>query len=129
MTTWITICDTCKREGWDDSKMELTDGEVLAALIEAQSEAQNTGSNSNDVKTRRISCLMGCTRSCNVAIQGAGKLAYTLGEFTADSEAAEAIVAYARAHAASTSGQVPYRDWPQGVKGHFVTRHPPLPAS
>jgi hypothetical protein len=22
---------------------------------------------------------------------------------------------------------VPYRNWPQAIKGHFVTRHPPLP--
>ncbi len=40
---------------------------------------------------------------------------------------AQAIVDYARLHAASDSGQVPYRQWPEGVKGHFVTRHPPLP--
>ena len=35
--------------------------------------------------------------------------------------------AYAALHAASDSGTVPYRDWPAAVKGHFVTRHPPLP--
>ena len=74
MTTWITICDTCKREDWDAASGDLTDGEVLAELIENRADG--------DVKTRRVSCLMGCTRSCNVAIQGAGKLNYTLGEFT-----------------------------------------------
>jgi len=123
MTTWITICATCKRDGWEDRAVDQTDGEVLAGLIEkcVQDSAGDT------VKTRRISCLMGCTRSCNIAIQGANKLAYTLGEFAPDSDAAQAIVDYALAHAASDSGQVPYRTWPQGVKGHFVTRHPPLP--
>ena len=120
MTTWITICDTCKREGWEQSDMESTDGERLARLIEG---LVVTG----DVRTRRTSCLMGCTHGCNIAIQGAGKLAYTLGRFTPDTEAAQAILDYARLHAASESGQVPYREWPQGVKGHFVTRHPPLP--
>ena len=124
MTTWITICDTCKREGWDAASGAPTDGEALAALIETGAQAMTD----DIVKTRRVSCLMGCTRSCNVTIQGEGKLNYTLGEFTPDTEAAEAILNYARLHAESDSGQVPYRQWPTPIKGHFVTRHPPLPA-
>lgn len=121
MTTWITTCDTCKRDGWDTGDMALTDGERLAALIEA------AASGLPDVKTRRVSCLMGCKRSCNVAIQGTDKLNYTLGEFEPTAEAASGIAAYAAAHAASSTGQVPFREWPQAIKGHFVTRHPPLP--
>ena len=120
MSTWITICDTCKRDGWDDGDMTLTDGETLAALIEAR--AAGTG-----IKTRRVSCLMGCTHGCNVAIQAAGKIAYTLGRFPPDDEHAQAIVSYATSHAESATGQVPYRQWPQAIKGHFVTRHQPLP--
>lgn len=123
MTTWITICDTCKRDGWDRTGMERTDGEALAALVEAAAQGVE------GLRTRRVSCLMGCKHGCNVAVQGAGKLNYTLGDFTPDAQAAEAIVDWAARHARSDSGQVPYRDWPQGVKGHFVTRHPPLPAA
>ena len=122
MTTWITICDTCKREGWDQTPAKVTDGERFAALIEAQATEVP------DLKTRRVSCLMGCTHGCNVAIQASGKLAYTLGNFVPNAESAEAVVGYAELHAQSDSGQVPYRQWPQGVKGHFVTRHPPLPS-
>jgi len=120
MPTWITICDTCKREE-SPHQPDKTDGEVLAALIEDAAKGQP------DVKTRRVSCLMGCKHGCNVAVQGSGKLAYTLGDFTPEAEAAEAIVSYAAQHAASDTGQVPYRNWPQPIKGHFVTRHPPLP--
>ena len=121
MTTWITTCDTCKREGWEDGEMAQTDGEALAALIDAAATGLS------DVKTRRVSCLMGCKKSCNVAIQGRGKLNYTLGEFEPTAESASGIVAYAMAHASSPTGQVPFREWPQAIKGHFVTRHPPLP--
>lgn len=120
MTTTITICDTCKLEGWDAKTAGITDGEALAALIEAKVATTGT------VKARRFSCLMGCDRACNITIQAEGKLNYTLGEFTPDVEAAKGIVEYALLHAKSTSGQVPYRDWPQAVKGHFTTRHPPL---
>lgn len=123
MSTWITICDTCKREGWDAETAGVTDGEVLADLIEGVAR----GSNMSAVKTRRVSCLMGCKGGCNVTIQAHGKLAYTLGDFMPKSEAAEAIVQYAAQHAASDTGRVPFREWPQEIKGHFVTRHPPLP--
>ena len=121
MTTWITICDTCKREGWAESGAEVTDGEVLAGLIEAAAKGVP------DLRTRRVSCLMGCAHGCNVAVQAEGKLNYTLGRFEADAESAEGIVAWAELHAQSETGQVPYKTWPVAVKGHFVTRHPPLP--
>lgn len=119
MTTWITVCDTCKRPGWEEGDMRRTDGERLAEALEARADGA--------VRVRRHSCLMGCGKGCNVAVQAAGKLCYTLGGFTPDAEAAEAIVEWARLHAESETGQVPYRQWPAGVKGHFVTRHPPLP--
>ncbi len=118
MSTWITICDTCKRDGWIDGGR--TDGETLAELVE-------TAAAGAGLRVRRTACLMGCTHSCNVAVQAAGKLSYTLGRFAPTADAAEAIVEWAGLHAQSETGQVPYRQWPQGVKGHFVTRHPPLP--
>ncbi len=122
MTTWITICDTCKREGWEaGEKGNATDGEVFAALVEKAAAGQ--------VKTRRFSCLMGCARACNITIQAPGKISYSLGGFAPDDEAAEAVVAFARLHEESESGQVPYRNWPEAIKGHFVSRHPPLPES
>ena len=119
MSTVITICDTCKREGWDPAS-GVTDGERLAALVEA------AAASCRGIETRRHSCLMGCSRACNVALQAPGKMAYTLGGFEPDEAAAEGIVAYATGHAGSETGVVPYRDWPEAVKGHFVTRHPPL---
>ena len=121
MTTWITICDTCKRDDWSADTHDRPHGEDLAELIEAAAAGR-------DVATRRVSCLMGCKHGCNVAIQAEGKLAYTLGDFTPETESAAAIVDYAEMHGASDTGRVPFREWPVGVKGHFVTRHPPLPA-
>ena len=123
MTTWITMCDTCKRADWSAETAAETDGESLSNLIEAAVALRTDGG----VRTRRHSCLMGCKEACNVTIQAQGKLSYTLGRFEPDETSAEAIVEYAGLHAESETGQVPYRQWPEGVKGHFVTRHPPLP--
>lgn len=121
MTTWITVCDTCKRDDWVEGASPQTDGERLAELVEAAAE------NTPSVRTRRVSCLMGCKHGCNVAIQGADKLNYTLGNFEPDAETAQGIVDYAVMHSASDTGRVPFREWPIPIKGHFVTRHPPLP--
>ena len=119
MTTWITICDTCKREGWEPAEGKPTDGEALAALIEAAVAAP--------VRTRRVSCTMGCERACNVIVQAAGKIGYSLGRFEPVEGDAQAIAEYAQKHAASETGQVSFREWPQGVKGHFISRHVPVP--
>lgn len=121
MTSWITICDTCKREGWDATETPLTDGERLAALVEAAAARHA------DLRTRRVSCTMGCERACNVVIQARDKICYSLGRFAPTLEDAQAIVDWAALHAGSDTGQVPYRQWPAGVKGHFVSRQIPLP--
>ena len=109
MTTWITICDTCKRDDWSAETKSTTDGETLAALIEEVAVGA-------PVRTRRTACLMGSTHGCNVAIQAPEKLCYTIGNFAPNREAAKAIVSYATLHAGAETGQVPYRQWPEGVK-------------
>lgn len=119
MTTTITICDTCRRAD-RVTAAGVPCGETLAALVEA------AASGVAGVATRRHSCLMGCSGACNVALQARGKMAYTLGRLEPTREAAEAIVAYAARHAELATGVVPYREWPAAIKGHFVTRHPPL---
>ena len=121
MLTWITICDTCKRPGWDAETAGATDGEVLAGLIEAAAEDEP------QVRTRRVSCTMGCDRACNIIVQGENRIGYSLGTFEPTEIDARAIVEYAALHAQSETGRVPFREWPVGVKGHFVSRHIPVP--
>ena len=120
MPTIITICETCKREDWKEKGLKESDGFELAQLIEKSSVTEEK------VITRRHSCLMGCDHGCNVTIQDNKKLSYVLGNFKPTSEDAEAIILYANLHANSTNGQVPYREWPQAIKGHFVARIPPV---
>ena len=120
MPTIITICETCKREDWKEKGLKESDGFELAQLIEKSSVTEEK------VITRRHSCLMGCDHGCNVTIQDNKKISYVLGNFKPTREDAEAIILYANLHANSTNGQVPYREWPQAIKGHFVARIPPI---
>lgn len=119
MTT-ITVCTTCRQPALRDDKNRSPCGEALLRAVEVAAEGIA------GISVRPIACLMGCEHGCNIAIQDDGKLAYVLGSFGPSAEDASAIVGYAAKHAESPTGVVPYRDWPQGVKGHFVARIPPL---
>ena len=121
MTTTIFVCDTCSyAPGQKTGPNNQTGGEILAELVERIAQGSTT------VEIRRQSCLMGCDRHCNTAITADGKLTYVLGMFKPSNASAEAIVEYAELHADSETGRVPFKQWPQGVKGHFVARIPPL---
>lgn len=119
MKTVITVCDTCRREARKELAEEPSCGEGLLAEIAAAAAAAG-------VDVRQVSCLMGCERACNVAISAPGKLTYVLGRFDPTREAAAGIVEYAQGHSESETGAVPFRQWPQAVKGHFVARVPPI---
>ena len=119
--TTIFVCDTCAFS--EEEKLDpagRTGGEILAAHVE------RAAAGADRVEVRRQSCLMGCEHPCNAAIGAEGKLTYVLGRFEPAAEAARAVVDYALLHAESDSGVVPFRSWPQGVKGHFIARVPPL---
>lgn len=119
MTT-ITVCTSCRQPSLREDKTRPPCGEAMLREVEAAA----TGVPS--VTVRPAACLMGCGHGCNVAIQDDNKLAYVLGSFAPEADAAEAIVEYAAKHSESATGVVPFREWPQGVKGHFVARIPPL---
>jgi predicted metal-binding protein len=121
MTTTIFVCDTCRYSAEDRTGPgDKTGGEMLAERIERLARA------APGIEVRRQSCLMGCDRFCNTAITAPGKLTYVLGMFAPTDASAEAVVDYARLHAGNPTGQVPFKQWPQGVKGHFVARIPPV---
>lgn len=119
MTT-ITVCTTCRQPHLREDKTRTPCGE---AMLEEMTAAAETVPG---VSVRGVACLMGCEHGCNIAISGDRKLTYVLGSFVPDAEAATSVVDYARKHAESATGTVPYREWPQGVKGHFIARVPPL---
>lgn len=120
MTSTIIVCDTCKYNAEERHFNGKTGGEILHDHITA------AASGNAHVTICKQSCLMGCKRRCNVAVVANGKIQYVLGEFTPDIKSAKAIVEYATLHAQSDNGQVPLRDWPEDIKGHFQARIVPL---
>ncbi|MEM8555629.1 MAG: DUF1636 domain-containing protein [Pseudomonadota bacterium] len=118
MTT-ITVCTTCRAEANREDKTLDPDGEAFFERV--QKAAQGHG-----ISVRGAACLMGCKQGCNVAISDHGKMSYVMGRFDGTEDAAAAVVEYASHHRSQDTGIVPFREWPTGVKGHFVARIPPL---
>lgn len=118
MTT-ITICTTCRNEAARADRETEPTGEGFLERV-------RTAVNGAPLSVRGTACLMGCEHGCNAAISSEGKLTYVIGRFEGTEDDAEALVDYAAKYHQSESGAVPYRQWPQGVKGHFIARIPPL---
>jgi len=120
MSTILTVCDTCKREDWSADQNKQTDGEQLLDFVNHAAKGYPA------LTIRSHSCLMGCDFACNVTLQSPGKITYVIGTFEPSQEAADAILDYADKYRQSETGQVPYKTWPQGIKGHFRARVYPV---
>jgi predicted metal-binding protein len=119
----IVFCTTCRhsqenREGPDG----LTGGETLARHMEAVLEERGR----NDVGVARQVCLWSCTRYCNVLMQDERRYSYLAGGFKPDRAAAEAVLTWFDLHGATETGEVPFRTWPDAMRGHFIARFPPV---
>ena len=115
----VVVCNTCRVSA---EERETPDGMRGGALLAAalREAAAGTG-----VAVQEMPCLFNCGQHCSIHLRAPGKIGSVLGRFEPTAEAARAIIDYAVAYAASDEGVVPYRQWPDGVKGHFIVRVPP----
>jgi predicted metal-binding protein len=119
----VVACNTCRLSA--DVREDQDGLRGGARLVAALRNVQQSDPRYADITVQEMPCLFACSDHCTVHIRAPGKVGYVLGRFTPDVEAATAILDYAVHHAASDEGRVPFRDWPQGVKGHFIVRVPP----
>lgn len=119
----LVVCSTCRvsREARTDEAGQRGGALLLDALKEAIEGHPCAGR--LDLQT--MPCLFACTRFCTVHLRAPGKVGYVLGDFTADPNDAKALLDYAAHYIDSAEGVVPWANWPQGVKGHFIVRTPP----
>ena len=120
----LVVCNTCRvsAEAPRDAR-GATGGALLFAhlQIEARGDPRLAALSIEDMP-----CLFNCTQHCSIHLRAPGKIGYVLGRFEPTREAARAILDYALAYMDSPEGSVPYRQWPEGVKGHFIVRTPPV---
>ena len=118
----VVACNTCRfsADERDDGDGVRGGARLVEALRAIQAEPGYDG-----VAVQEMPCLFACQDFCTVHLRAPGKVGYVLGRFEPSAEAARAILDYARLYAESGAGQIAYRSWPAGVKGHFITRTPP----
>ncbi|WP_019643806.1 DUF1636 domain-containing protein [Novispirillum itersonii] len=120
MSTEIIVCETCRHSDGEREKDGQTGGHRLAETLRAAVAAEDA------ITIRTMKCLMACDRNCTAHVRAPGKMAYTLGRLCAEDGSADALLEYVRAYQDSETGIVPFRTWPQGIKGKFVSRSPAL---
>lgn len=119
----VVVCSTCR---FSADQREDGGGQRGGALLaKALRQVQETERALAGVAVQEMACLFACQRHCAVHIRAPSRMGYVLGGFEPTEAAARAILEYAESHARSADGVVPYNEWPEGVKGHFITRTPP----
>lgn len=119
----VVVCNTCRLS--QDAREDAEGVRGGARLAEAVRAVAASDPRYAGIAVEEMPCLFACSDFCTVHLRAPGKIGYVLGRFQPDAEAAKAILDFTVHYAASAHGQVPYRDWPQGVKGHFLVRIPP----
>lgn len=119
----VVVCTTCRLSA---DRREDDGGRRGGALMaEAMRRMAQADPALAQVAVQEMACLFACQRHCVVHVRAPGKIGYVLGGFEPAEDHARAILEYARRHADSAEGVVPYGEWPDGVKGHFIVRTPP----
>jgi len=119
----LVFCTTCRYSPEDHVGPEgLTGGETLARHMESVLAERGR----EDVAVERQACLWNCTRSCSVILRDTQRFTYVTGSHVPERPQAEAILAWFDLHGATATGEVPFRTWPQAMRGHFIARIPPV---
>jgi predicted metal-binding protein len=122
----IVVCETCRHPDGEREKDGQSGGSIMADLLRTAvaNDEQLSGA-----RLTTIRCMMACARHCTVHVRAPGKMGYVLGGFTPEAETVRGLMEYLRAYDRTDDGVVPFRQWPQAVKGRFVARIPALPSA
>lgn len=118
----IVICNSCR---FPDGRKTGTDGRTGGQTLIDAMDAVLARDERQDVRLIAQSCLWNCTQSCSVVFRDSQRFSYVTGRHEPTVAQAEAILQWFDAHGATAQGEVPFRLWPQAMKGHFIARMPP----
>ena len=124
MTRAIVICTTCKHA--DGRKLDDAGRSAGSYMVEAM-ESLLAEKGRSDITLQTQACLWNCTRPCSVVVRDDERFSYVTGANQPTREHAEASLAWFDMHGATETGEVPFRQWPDLMRGHFIARMPPLP--
>jgi predicted metal-binding protein len=114
----IVACSTCGGASCEvDGRSR---GEQLIERLRRQvAERGDTG-----VDVASVRCLWACKKSCAVMLRSPTRSGYVIVELEPSDTSARALLDYAALYLQSADGGVPYKTWPDALKGHFHCRIP-----
>ncbi len=119
----LVVCSTCRlSKAMRADALDRPGGELFLGILHA---ALDDHACRDRIELQAMPCLFACSSHCTVLLRGGKRLGYILGRFAPTPHAAAALLDYAGKYLDSNDGVVPYGDWPEGVKGHFLARVPP----
>jgi predicted metal-binding protein len=117
----LVICNTCKFSPESKTAPDgRTGGQILLGHMREVLTARP------DVELVEQACMWNCTKPCSVVIQDSERFSYITGSNAPNREQAEAILTWFDAHGETPTGEVPFKLWPQAMRGHFIARIPPV---
>jgi predicted metal-binding protein len=117
--TTIFVCTACRASDNPDHRP----GEFLLKALEKSAAARAD----LPFRIEAVECLAVCKRPCTIALAGAGKWTYVIGDLDSEQHVAD-ILAAAESYAASENGIVPWKERPGCFRKGVVSRIPPLGA-
>ena len=120
----IFVCVSCRRSLGDAEESFDQPGRGLVDTLQARLRDRGQAG----VTVTPVDCLAVCKRPCTVALAGADKWTYLIGDLDPDSHAEE-IVSAALSFAASANGIVPWRERPASFRKGVIARVPPISVS
>ena len=119
----IVMCTTCRISVKANTGPDgLTGGETLIAHMREAVAARESS-----VRLETQACLWNCKRHCSVLLRDDTRFSYFTGDHAPTREQAEAILDWFELHGQTPAGEVPFRTWPDAMRGHFIARIPPVP--
>lgn len=119
----VVVCNSCRHSR--AARVDAAGVRGGARLVEAMKQLQRDEPRYAAIAVQEMACLFACQDHYTVHLRAPDKIGYVLGRFNGDEASARAILDYAVHYAASEHGRVAWPLWPEGVKGHFITRTPP----
>ena len=117
----LVFCTTCRHSAADRLGPDgRTGGETLIGHM----QDVLAGMGRSDVAIETQACLWNCKRHCSVIIRDDDRFSYFTGDHQPARAQAEAILAWFDLHGATETGEVPFRTWPDAMRGHFIARIP-----
>jgi len=117
----IFVCVSCRRVRTDAAEGFDLPGVALAATLEQRVCERGAA----HLTVSPVECLAVCTRPCTVALCGAGKWTYLVGDLDPETHVEDVIEA-AEAFARSETGIVPWKERPPTFRRGVISRVPPL---